>query len=881
MKLSKPWVLKKHNKVLATDVRQIFEQMTGIEILRAMGYDIGQMEPEQLKRQIHEAYKLHRSDLWKYLQRRELNRKGKGSKEGEQDEVAWLRSVGTRRAKQLFQEAKKMYWVAQQVWKTFPDRRPEDRFYYHDYAVNWSRYDLSEFNIPESKLARYLETRGNLIFALLGQQEEGYYRRDTENLQQEGGVSLGLIIQALDSGREIKGAALARDKQRYFEGVIKGEVQDDLEFALSDWPPEWRKVVPQEEIELYYEYANDYILSEPNGLTQYAQWRASEEWKGWDNLFKDFAKTKPELDLKIILAAQPKEVRDWYKEGADYVGNELMANYFHRLWLTGSAEGGVVNAHDILYWIPYIHNLEPEELRGILSGINTWEENRNFIELLPRYHRDHDPLIDQGPIQSLRELRKRVVAIESNVDLTGIPPKVLDVVLAAPGFDVRALAFLSQRPEFLELVEGKLDEKQPFQPHRRIFTARPLSDVLREALGSYKQGIKGTAIDPKGLFHRLNELVKNRQIHGRQMQVTDLLSAVPYDLEETVIRLLQEQRVNLGPIVEAQVHAKSDPEGWVCGNYTDCCMSFGTPQNTDYMFNRSTQYFTVKYNGRIVAQSVVVDARDQESGQDVIILDNIEVANNYKHLNPLLSLVYQKFWTGYTSRPVKIGTGYSDLIPQTATLQPNNYLPKTPLSYSDARGANIYDLPKITGIEPMDEVITFANLTNERDAELVAKMETESYPKEMCHGEKYIAEILKRQRELEIPGAASSIVVYKGQEPAGYLLMLLEESEVNKGERVAHIYDIAVLPKFRSSAEVLNKMLERMLDVVSSYGLSIEFEARESTTYRLVTNKRMERWLQSKGFYLNRERIKKYPRYLGNEDFYFIRLENRENVEMV
>lgn len=78
------------------------------------------------------------------------------------------------------------------------------------------------------------------------------------------------------------------------------------------------------------------------------------------------------------------------------------------------------------------------------------------------------------------------------------------------------------------------------------------------------------------------------------MTTLDLLDSVPTDLEEEVIRLLREQEVNVGPIVEAQIHDKSDPEGWVCGNYTDCCMPFGDPKNDDYMFNRSTQYFTVK-----------------------------------------------------------------------------------------------------------------------------------------------------------------------------------------------------------------------------------------------------------------------------------------------
>lgn len=359
------------------------------------------------------------------------------------------------------------------------------------------------------------------------------------------------------------------------------------------------------------------------------------------------------------------------------------------------------------------------------------------------------------------------------------------------------------------------------------------------------------------------------------MTALHLLDSVPVDLEEEVIRLLREQQVDVGPIVEAQVHAKSDPEGWVCGNYTDCCMPFGASNNDDYMFNRSTQYFTIKYNGRIIAQSVVVDSRDRETGEDVVVLDNIEVANNYKNLTPLLSNVYQTFWTEYTSKPVKVGTGYSDLIPPGGRLEPNKYESKTYLSYSDARGSHIYDLPKLRGVESMDKVISFANLL-ERDAELIAKMEAEAYPEGMAQGKAYISDILQKQRELEVPGAASSFVVRQGQEAAGYLLVLPEESEVNIGERVAHVYDMVVLPKFRGSP-IARKMMERALDVASAYGVPIEAEARASTSYALLMNARIRKWFESKGFFLTKN--EKLPQYLGGEDFYFVRFDNRQNAE--
>jgi len=873
--------VEKAQQVLSIDGRSISEQMRGLEILQAMGYDIAGMEANQLRKQIYEAYKLYRSGVWEYLEEKhkeELERKRKKIGRTGEDKH-WLELIGRKRARELFRQGKRMYWLAQQIWRANPSRTEEDRFYRSDAYVDWSIYDLTEVDVPEEKLNEYLEKYSNLIVTLLSQsQTSRYYWEKPQQGTQVTLALLTLLIQALEHGQDLRGAALANDKRRYLEGLIRGEVKNGLEFAIADWPDDWRKAVSREEIELYYEYANDYMLLDPDGLTKYARWRASEEGKRWDEIFKEPPKEKSDLDFRICLSAQREEVRGWYKEAAEYVGGAVMQNYLLRFNATRDSSGRFVDLHDALFWVPNISKLDRGEAKSLIASIETMDDNQEFIRLLLQYDRERDPLRDQGPIQSLRELKKRVRALESNIDISKLPPQLIDII-SAPGFNLSALESMRRRADFQDLLEGKLDENQPFQPHRRLFAGRPLTEALREGLGSRKQNIRGTAADPKKLFDDLRKLIKGRKVGDREMQVTDLLDFVPIDLEEDVIELLQKQGVDIGPIVEAQVHAKSDPEGWVCGNYTDCCMPFGDPKNNDYMFNPSTQYFTIKYNGRIIAQSVVVDARDRETGEDVIILDNIEIANNYKNLAPLIANVYQIFWTEYTSLPVKVGTGYSDLIPPSARLEENRYEPKTKLYYSDASGPRIYDLSKIQGIEAMDEVITFANLT-ERDAELIARMEAEAYPEEMVQGKAYIMEILKKQRELEVPGAASSFVIRQGQEPAGYLLVLPEESKVNGGEMVAHIYDMVVLPKFRGvrGLSLVRRMMEKTLEVASTYGVAIEAEARGNTTYPLLMNERVRRWFESKGFYLTAN--EKLPEYLGGEDFYFVRFENRRNVEM-
>lgn len=865
--------------------RQIFESgrmypsevITGYEIVKAMGYNIASFEPDNMRKQLFEAYKLQKSGIWAYFQQRDKWETGMKRNQGVDAE--WFEAIGDKRARQLFREGKRMYYLAQKTFYSNPDRSEDDKFHGRYLDTQWSRFDISELNISDQKLEEHLSKNEALICALLlpdSSVSRGYgYPNRAESYP----ATLALLVGALDRGQDIRGVAIARDKQRYLRGIIGGQVKDDLAFALEDWPEEWRSALSPKEVEIYYENAGEYICSNQGGLAKYAEWRASQEGQEWKELFSNQLKEKSDLDLRLSISGQTREVRDWYKNSAEYVGNDVIRNFVSRFYSVRNEQGGFEGLHDALYWTPHLRNLESGEAKSLLTGINSLDDSRELANLLPRYSKEKDTLRTEGPITSIRELEKRVIYLENHIDLSSFPDTVR-AIITAPGFNVLALQDLRGRPDFSDLMEGRLDRNQPFKPHRRVFTQRHTTDLLKEALGSRREGVKGKARDVKGLFYNLNQLIKDRETgeSKRQMQVADLLQSVPYDLEEEVITLLQQQTnrdFNVGPLVEAQIHAKSDPEGWVCGNYTDCCMQFGASNNTEYMFSPSTQYFTIKYNGRIVAQSVVVNGFDTQTGEDVVILDNIEVANNYQQHSPVLSRVYQTFWSEYTSRPVKIGTGYSDLIPSGATLEPNRYRPKTHLEYSDARGPNVYGLPKVPGIESIDKVVTFANAT-ERDAGLIAKMEALSYPEDMVLGKDHIAEILRRQRELEVPGAVSSFIVRQGKEAAAYLLVLPETSEVKPGETVAHIYDMAVVPKFRGGT-LSRQMMEKVLEGATVYGVPIEAETRASTSYALLMNARVRKWLNSKGF--THTHTEKLPKYLGNEDFYLVRFENTQSQE--
>lgn len=861
-----------------------------LNLYQIFGKKINQMDLDKLKKEIWHYKTLEDDKVWKYFAEREVGMKSpvwdyknensseKLSKVYASKISNFFENLSQPKRRKLFFEGKQMYWLAKNIkrsiWEVEKNiniqrldeaenhdnnsENEEFKFYQHTYNIDWEQYDCKNINIE--KLGQYLSKHGNIIGAILASMSED----KSINLI---GVSSS-IVEMIESGIDMRGIALAFNKKQYIDDVLSGKAQQiELEDILDNWPKELRDILNTDEFQIYFENADEYLYQDPNGMIRYANFLQKDV--RMRQILGDKAKSKSDLDLRFCLSIQAPDVMEWYIEGAEYLGHAVMHDYFVRFHSIREQTGGYSNLHDLLYWVPNIKKVEPGEAKALLYSISTVDESNDLKNFLPRYNKERDQFKTSGTIESLRELKKRVLALEANIDLASFSPEIIDII-SAPGFNLSALKSLQKESRFTDLIEGRLDKDQPFKPHVRKFTKRPLSELLREGLGSYKDKIRGTAQNPKGLFNSIRNLIQDREINGRPMEITDLLKEVPLEIEEDILNFLQMQKVSVGPILEATIHAKSDPEGWVCGNYTDCCMDFGESNNTDYMFNKGTQYFTVKQNGRIIAQSVIVDSIDNRTNETVVVLDNIEVAKNYQNQSALLSKVYKTFWSEYTSNEVKIGTGHSDLIPDGAKPESNTYSPKYPLSYSDSKGPKIYNMPKISGVESLDNIFTFANLT-ENDVKMIADIEKQAYSQGLIQGKDQILEVLQKQREIELPGAASSFVLRKGSEVAGYLLVLVEESEINSNEEVAHIYDIVVLPKFQNG-QAARKMMERVFDTAKAYDIpAIEFEARESTSYRLITNSRIAKWIESKGYKLTYDEL--LPEYLGGENFYYVRLD--------
>lgn len=69
-----------------------------------------------------------------------------------------------------------------------------------------------------------------------------------------------------------------------------------------------------------------------------------------------------------------------------------MQNYLLRFNATRGTDGRMANWHDVLLWSPNIQKLESGDARSILLSIETMDDNQEFINLLPRYSKERDPL---------------------------------------------------------------------------------------------------------------------------------------------------------------------------------------------------------------------------------------------------------------------------------------------------------------------------------------------------------------------------------------------------------------------------------------------------------------------------------------------------------
>ena len=842
------------------------ELISGMFVLDRIGYDIGKARPIELKRQARFANLFLETGVFHEML-------GLPKKTPRTKVVKQLGEMPANESRQLFEKAK-----AANMIRTKIGNRPLKVGLETQDGVRIERYHLDTERVPIIEFNKLLLDDRKRALKLI-----------TDSHQD---CDLTTVCERLLEDRPKLRECAGLPKRLFLEALATGEFDREIQLA--------------EAVRVDYTPAESALINENGyyflGVTDcIGEFHKQRQWFKQSGITSEPA-SKEELAIRMALFGEGvgDDVRANYIEANKRVNSGVLHKMLGQLVIESR-----VTLHDALLFAPEAKKLSSESLNGVVQGISDSSTLRDFTNLLRRYDPDSDKERDTT-IQSLREFKKRVLQIENDIDLSGMPPAMVETLLGAPGLNVIALKTFVKGSSYRALMAGEYDRNQPYEVASETYLYGNRAEAITAGLGTRKEK-NGTANNPGKLWHELKNYVEEerenpsspvhsiaksaRKLAERHndealLKLTEneidekkfsevvlkammLSKHVPATLEPKITEILQGQGVTIGDEYTATIHAKSDPEGWVCGNYTDCCMPFGSEINNEYMTHPATQYFTVKKNGRIIAQSVLVDSTDRETGQDAVVLDNIEVAHNYKKELGRLSTVYRRFWGTHTNKPVFIGTGYLDLVPTDSELVTNTVQHKHRLvRWSDSTGQSLYKM-KPLGNGPQAEEVVFRNI-EDRDTPTLLKLEEAAYPPALRLGSSFLSSGVSRARG---NGYSSSFLIQKGEEPIGYALTHQRSSARYPGRKEQYIADFAVVDGQRTFGTSMRGM-RRILDAAARDKADVVVEARESTTYRLLTSPWAKRNMAAKGFTVKVEG--KMEGYLGSgETFYNLRLEPR------
>jgi hypothetical protein len=514
--------------------------------------------------------------------------------------------------------------------------------------------------------------------------------------------------------------------------------------------------------------------------------------------------------------------------------------------------------HDALYWIgSYNENIEPSHIHNLLtSALHSERDFNTFKREIDQYRYLQDKhAATLGAVTTLSELKARNQLIRETIDFSDLPDSILKV-LGTKSLDQKRLVEFTKTGKGSDLLSGKYDLTQPFEPFSYTVYGHSAEQIIKQALDSKGRTITPAASAPTVLFRTLKQLITGRENDsGEQMQVSDLFQQCPDDLRQKIVEIIKKDhnangQVQFGTETVASILPKSDPRGWVCGNATDCCMGFGTSKNDDYMTHPDTQYFIVEMNGVTVAQSVMVRVKNKQ-GVESILLDNIEVSNIGKKNIGLIDQAYREaFGYKYPDTQIVIGMGYSDLTPAGTTKVTNTVTPVTKkLSYSDATGSHLYELKKTNFNMPSQEPgVMFAN-ASEVEAERFARLVAKSGKGEK--GSSHYRTQLKNIREnTDSDGHESPFIIMKNGKDIGFVLMHYQENYSHSdsdNDEAIEIQEIKLLPNF-VTPKVIIDILEHVFSSAEVGDDDIIISDKNETIKKFLDADFVAQFAEKKGF---------------------------------
>jgi hypothetical protein len=694
--------------------------LAGYEILRSTDYPIRELSDSDLRERLGDAYEIFNHRIWHHVLRDDpelIERR----QDLETDLAENYDALDRRRA-ELYDRAETILRRA----KRLVEVRDENDFIENNLIgstwmlqekikTNWDMLDFDTLEVPEQRIIEAFANCPDVIAWMV----EEYQRIEDPDKQLDADARRALrsrfiegLARAIPNGYDPRMVVYVENVEAHLRSFAAPdgeriamaeprEADDALEIAtgllgLLNSFPKARDGVEQIEEHAFFLHAGQMLdRFGKNPIERLRKWRAERDPE-WDELLPRPIESIQQLEYEMWLTDQwGIKHHETVKKALRLVGHKTVRQLFRVAFPLNALDAIERSAR----WAESDTGLPPEALRGILSSVKTERDFDDLDELLPQYRLADDALAEEfGPPRSIRTLKSRLSYDPKSAGrILGsleVDPRWREI-MAAPGFDFGRLVEFMDHPEFKALASGELNPTQPFPSMAAYFFRGSLEQSLSDALGSRRQGIPGTARRPKKLFHDLKQLLRSE---GSELSVTDLLEKVPLEIRREVVKVIEAHEQQSGELIDymvAELHHKSDPAGWVSGNFTDCCIPFGRSLNNDYMLNPATQYFTVRYQGRPVAQSVVVDCRDRRTGRKAIVLDTIEIANNYRDQRGVIEDLYLAFWKNYyPNRKLLVGAMNGDpkLGATKRVEDPTRYEPEAPLDYSDAWRFDMYEV---------------------------------------------------------------------------------------------------------------------------------------------------------------------------------------------
>ncbi len=333
------------------------------------------------------------------------------------------------------------------------------------------------------------------------------------------------------------------------------------------------------------------------------------------------------------------------------------------------------------------------------------------------------------------------------------------------------------------------------------------------------------------------------------------------------------------------VLAHNDPRGMTIGLDTGCCMtvegySYSCIQS-GYRDENAGFFALYESDGQIVAQSYFYFNPDEP---EVLVMDNIE-ANQGRDANTIVDL-YGDFFRKYLKerfkedsewqiREVHVGTQYGELVKPivnrlleaSIVLNPDRSVYTdaendqrllfrlTDEEINEARQANSEPIDNRTKLMPTHKAIISNSPLTDSQAEIIKDLEARLYPAEM---RQYEDEDFLNS-ELSMPGVENYSFIMDTQtdatkESIGYCIAYEADSETDSDsdKKCIYVADFGILSDYRLGVRTALNGLDELLSRVKEGGYDkIEMEARESTSYRLLTSPVGQRVLDARGFRLS------------------------------